>query len=92
MPTVNTEWSETWQPNAIEVAWAQRTLNILKDGGTMVIPRSQHIYMVSHTRKTLTLISGDPNDPRNWHRMNVVTFKRLGYAVLDATPVTAMRN
>lgn len=89
---VDTLWSDTWQPSDAALAWAIGTLRLLRDGGTLLVPGSQHIYKVSHTCKTLTLLVGDPMDEMAWHRKNVVTFKRIGYTVLDQTPATAARN
>ena len=89
---VDTEWSDTWQPSAVAVAWAQGVLHMLAEGATLVVPGSQHIYHVNHACKTLTLVVGDPMDEMAWHRKNVVTFKRLGYTVLDETPETVARN
>ena len=89
---VDTEWSDTWQPSDDAIAWAYSVLRLLKDGATLVVPGSQHIYHVSHVHKTLTLVAGDPMDEMAWHRKNYVTFKLLGYTVLDGTPETVARN
>lgn len=89
---IDTPWSATWQPSDAAVGWAHNALALLADGGSLVIPGSMHIYTIDKVRKTLTLVCGDPNDPMAWHRKNVITFKRIGYTVLDHTPETIARN
>jgi hypothetical protein len=92
MNIVDTEWSDTWQPSDVMVMWARSILKIFSDGATWLLPSSGHVYKINHIDKKLTLVVGESNDERAWHRKNVVTFGRLGYTVVNETPETVSRN
>ena len=46
------------------VAWTDNMLDMIKDGGTWIVPRSGSMYKVDHKTKTVTAMSllGPPED------------------------------
>jgi hypothetical protein len=43
--------------------WCQQVVDMLKDGGVWAIPRSGVVFRIDKTARTLTLVSGDADDP-----------------------------
>lgn len=76
-------WVPGWQPDRQMVAWFANMLRTLNDGAVWGVPGTGQVYQISHANKTLTLIHGDPKDPRHWHDKNKITLAKLGYKVLD---------
>lgn len=79
------EWSETWQPTPQVLEWFRHFLRNMREGAMWAVPGSQHVYRISHADKTFTLLQGDPNDPKNWHKKSKRTLAQLGYRMIDGT-------
>lgn len=77
---------EAFQPNPAQIQWARQLLAHLREGAAWAVPATGQIYKVSHQDKTLTLMTGDPDDEQGWHQMNKALFAKVGYQVLDAPP------
>ena len=45
----------TYTPTAADIAWTQRTLSFINEGGLWIAPGMRAIFTVSHATKTLTL-------------------------------------
>lgn len=69
---------ENWKPQQHQIAWFQRMIGLMRDGGIWQVPASGAQYRVSLTDKTFVLIKGKIDE---WHWMNVKTLAKLGYKV-----------
>lgn len=79
---VDEDWHDGWQPTPMILAWFRQFLTMQRDGSMWASPTSGLVYRINKTNKTLTLVTGDPNDERNWHKKNIVTLAKLGWTVL----------
>lgn len=81
-------YHDDWQPQPFMLQWFRNFLSMQRDGSMWASPSSGLVYRIDKTRKTLTLVQGDPNDERGWHKKNIVTLGALGWTVLPAVAGT----
>lgn len=81
------DWAANWQPTPGILAWYRRFLSVMRDCSLWGAPSTGQIYLLSHRRKTFTLVYGNPNDSQHWHDKNKVTLDKFGYRVLDRPEV-----
>ncbi len=68
-----------WEPLESDIAWCQRLLDMVKDGGVWGLPGCQCIYRIDKKAKRLVLVSG--SDLEETHQRNVICFGQLGWSV-----------
>ena len=51
-----------WTPAASDVAWTQRTVGGIKDGGVWGLPSARMAYRINHTERKLELVEGAATD------------------------------
>ena len=85
-------WSEAWEPTPEILAWFKNFMSKMAEGSTWAAPGSQHIYKISHATKMVTLMHGDPHDPKHWHDKNKKSLAALGYTVLDGPKSSGSGN
>jgi hypothetical protein len=70
-------------PTLNDIGWARYTLNLVADGGMIVMPSTMMVYRVSHKEGTLTLTTAPDNlDNRDLHHKTHFVFAAVGYKVL----------
>ena len=49
---------QNWEPTDFDIAWTQRLIDSLKDGGVWEVPKSQNVFQMNKTQKVAMLIEG----------------------------------
>ena len=74
-----------YTPNAEQILFATKLLQLLKHGGAWAVPMSQQVYIIDHENKKLTLTHG-PDTPEATEvvEKNKILFAAVGYSVVDS--------
>lgn len=73
-----------YHPSPEDMTWAKRTISLLQEGGSIIIPCNQTIYKVHQKYMRIDRVAKPNNvnlDPV--HLKNIVVFGVLGYYVND---------
>jgi hypothetical protein len=77
-----------YKPNPEDIAWANKMLRLVKNGGVLGYPDTKLIYRIDHDAKTLTLLDSsvlydeDGEHATTVHRRTITVFREVGYQVL----------
>ncbi len=74
-----------WEPDRDMIEWSQKLIGCLNEGGVWTAP-VMGIFRISHEKKTLTMTLRTPMFDPEMYRRTVITFKEIGYEVIDQSP------
>ena len=73
-----------YQPNSIDLAWAQRMIALIKDGGILAYPSTRVIYKLDRSNRRLVLQNPEQlreRDSKEIHEQTKDVFSVLGWKV-----------
>lgn len=80
------EGMEGWEPSPYVMNYFVNALRALKSQGEMIMPATGQVYKIDKDKRTVQLVTGDPNDPEQWHEKTKLVFQKLGYTMHDTPP------
>jgi hypothetical protein len=68
-----------YEPTPVDINWLRNVLQSMADGGRLGYPRSELIFRIDHSTKTMVLVHGDVRESD--YEATVETAKQLGWSV-----------
>lgn len=73
-----------FKPTPSDLSWAEHTLAMIADGGTLVFPNQMLIYSVDKQHKRMVLQNPEyllDEEPQETHERTKIVFGQIGYKV-----------